>query len=233
MSAVRLFALVTSLAIAGCSADPDERGAPAAAVRFDDGIAVSADAIRPRLLGTPLPEANVRTLDGDELALAQAIGDRPAVLVFYRGGWCPYCSLQLSDLRLIRDDLDALGYRLIAISPDSTESLRATMDKTPLDYTLLSDSRLEAGKAFGLAYRLDEATLERYVDYGIDLAGASGETHGALPVPAVYIVDADGTLQFSYVHPDYTVRVPGDVILAAARAIHEERQKLERRRKSS
>ncbi|HET9033943.1 MAG TPA: peroxiredoxin-like family protein [Dokdonella sp.] len=144
---------------------------------------------------------------------------KPAILVFYRGGWCPYCNTQLSDLRLIIKDVEALGYHVIAISPDRPEELARTMTRDKLDYTLLSDSKAAALKAFGIAFRVDDETIRKYQGYGIDLEKASGESHHALPVSSVFIVDRAHKLQFSFTHPDYKVRVPGSVILAAAEAI--------------
>jgi peroxiredoxin len=168
----------------------------------------------------------MRSVAGEPTTLAAAIGGGPAVLVFYRGGWCPYCNVQLSGLRLIREPLQALGYQLIAISPDRPEALRESLANAELDYTLLSDAKAEAMISFGLAFRVDAETQEQYRGYGIDLAAAAGEDHGLLPVPAVYIVDGEGVLQFSYVHPDYRVRLPEAAVLAAAEAIAAQRHKV-------
>ncbi len=190
----------------------------------------SSDSVRPRLLGAALPDAQLRTVEGQAVALKDALAGKPAVLVFYRGGWCPYCNTQLSGLRLIRKELDALGYQLIAISPDTPEELKKTLDGQALDFQLLSDSRAEAIRGFGVGYRVDAAMLKKLGEYGIDLEKASGETHHVLPVPAVFVIDEAGILQFSYVHPDYTVRVPQDVVLAAAKAIKEQRQKVQPKR---
>jgi peroxiredoxin len=189
-------------------------------------LATAPDRITPLLLGTHLPDTALRTIDGKSTSLRDAVGGSPAVLVFYRGGWCPYCNLQLSGLRTIQGDLKALGYRLVAISPDRPEELRKTLDKHQLDYTLLSDSAEEAMRAFGIGYLVDAATIKQYAGYGIDLTKASGNAQPALPVPAVYIVDGAGVLQFSYVHPDYRVRVPAEVVLAAARAIAQKHHEL-------
>jgi peroxiredoxin len=186
----------------------------------------SDKAITPLLLGNALPDVALRTLEDAPTTLKEAVGGKPAVLVFYRGGWCPYCNLQLSGLRLIRKDLDALGFQLIAISPDSPAELKKTLDKDALDYRLLSDSSAEAMRAFGVGYEVDAEMLKKLSGYGIDLEKASGQTHHVLPVPSVYLVDARGTLQFSYVHPDYTVRLPEEVVLAAARAIKNEKHQL-------
>ena len=143
------------------------------------------------------------------------------MLVFYRGGWCPYCNIQLSQLRLSFPGLRAIGYKLIAISPDSPESLRATLGDMSLEYTLLSDSQLDLIGALGIGFRVDDPTLEKYKGYGIDLEAASGEAHHVLPVPAVFVVDAKRIIQFHYVNPDYRIRVPGALILEAARSVKE------------
>ncbi len=194
-------------------------------------IATSPTEVHPLLLGSPLPDVTLQALDGSAVGLKQAVAGKPALLVFYLGGWCPYCNLQLQGLRNIRERLEALGYRLIAISPDSPQSMQATLDKTPVEYTLLSDAKADAIRAFGLAFTVDAGTIEKYKEYGIDLEQASGgQSHHALPVPAVYLVDANGILQYSYVHPDYTVRMPESVVLAAAEALHAEQQKLKLRR---
>ncbi|MEP7043275.1 MAG: peroxiredoxin-like family protein [Dokdonella sp.] len=189
-------------------------------------IAASPDAVQPILLGSHLPDAAVRTIDGQPTSLSKAVGGKPAVLVFYRGGWCPYCNLQLSGLRLIEKDVQALGFQIIAISPDRPEELRKTLGKDQLNYTLLSDSSASAIEAFGLAYTVNASIQAKYREAGVDLEQYSGETHHILPVASVYIVDADGLLQFSYVHPDYRVRLPSEIVLAATRAIAAQRHKL-------
>lgn len=182
-------------------------------------IAASATEVHPLLLGTQAPDIAMKTPDGKDTSLSKQMAGKPAILVFYRGGWCPYCNTQLSDLRLIAKEVEALGYQIIAISPDRPEELTKTLTKDKLDYTLLSDSKADALKAFGIAYRVDDETIKKYQGYGIDLEKSSGETHHVLPVPSVFIIDKDNLLQFSYTHPDYRVRVPGSVILAAAKAI--------------
>lgn len=193
-------------------------------------IAPAADQITPILLGSKLPDPALRDRDGNPTSLRKVVGDKPAVLVFYRGGWCPFCNLQLSELRDIHPQLTELGYQLVAISPDKPEELQKTLGKDKLDYTLVSDSKTEAMRAFGIAFKVDDGTVLKYRLGGINLEQASGETHHALPAPSVFIVDADGVLQFSYVHPDYKVRAPGQVILAAAREIAANKHKLHPKR---
>ena len=190
-------------------------------------LAASAAEVRPLLLGSAMPDVALQAVDGKPVSLKRQVDGKPAILVFYRGGWCPYCNLQLSELRLITKDAEALGYQMIAISPDRPEELARTLTKDKLDYTLLSDAKADALRAFGIGFRVDDATIREYLGYGIDLEKASGQSHHALPVPSVFIVDANGILQFSYTHPDYKVRVPGSVIMAAAKAIAERKQYLQ------
>lgn len=111
-----------------------------------------------------------------------------------------------------------MGYQIIAVSPDQPENLRKSVDKHSLSYTLVSDSKMTASKAFGLAHKVNEETLRRYRGFGIDLEKASGERHHLLPVPAVFVVGPDGTIKFQYVNPDHRIRLDAEVLLAAAKA---------------
>lgn len=192
-----------------------------------DTTPASPNEIRPILLNMPVPEVTLFTLDGKSVSLKSQLNGRPAVIVFYRGGWCPYCSLQLGGLKKIKNQLDKLGVQIIAVSPDRPEALKASIDKADLDYTLLSDSKSDAINAFGIAYVVDAKTLEQLKSYNIDLNKASGENHNTLPVPSVYIADSEAKLQFSYVNPDYTARLPESVILEAAKVIADKKQYLQ------
>ncbi len=222
----RLNGLVLSLFITGFvfaqSATVDKVNMPTSTVR----LAANQTQIQPLLLGSALPDAQVDRLDGSSVSLKQLTSRKPAVLVFYRGGWCPFCNLQLSSLQKITPQLKALGFTLYAISPDSAMTLREGSKDQTLDYELLSDARAQAMSALGIGYRVDDQMLATLKGYGIDIEKASGHTHRALPVPAVWIVDKQGLLQFSYIHPDYKVRAPGEAILAVAKAIADDKLSL-------
>lgn len=172
-------------------------------------VAATADLASPIPVGSQLPAVNLQTMDEKTLLSTKAI-DGPAVVVVYRGGWCPYCNKQLSGLATIEKDILALGYKIIAISPDAPAQLKATMDKQKLSYTLLSDSKSELIKAMGLAFAAPEK-------YGSMLLKASGgfNTEAVLPVPAVYVFDKN--LKATYVHtdPDYTKRLDEQELLKA------------------
>ncbi|MDT8389929.1 MAG: peroxiredoxin-like family protein [Lentisphaeria bacterium] len=185
-------------------------------------VPASAADVRPLLIGASVPEVTLRTADGKAFDLGAAASRKPAILIFYRGGWCPYCSLHLGQLQEAEADLVKLGYQILAVSPDRPEKLAESVEKGKLSYTLLSDAAMDAAKAFGIAFRVDDATVEKYKGYGIDLEAASGQDHHLLPVPAVFILGTDGKVKFVYVNPDYKTRLSADVLLAAARASLEE-----------
>jgi peroxiredoxin len=124
----------------------------------------------------------------------------------------------LGQLSQVHEDLVTLGYRLVAVSPDLPEKLRATVKKHETGYVLLSDSKMTASRAFGIAHTVDDETLELYAGYGIDLEEASGETHHELPVPSVFVIGKSGKIDFEYVNPNYKVRLDPDVLLAAAKS---------------
>lgn len=187
-------------------------------------LAAAPDQVHPLLLGSKMPQVALQSLDGKPTSLQTQVAGKPAILVFYRGGWCPYCNLQLSELRLIQEKVEALGYQIIAISPDRPAELRKTLGKDKLEYTLLSDRDADALRAFGIGYRVDAATVAKYKENGVDLVAASGQAEPVLPVPSIFIIDGEGELQFSYSHPDYRIRIPGSVVLAAAQAIAERKQ---------
>ena len=180
--------------------------------------AASSDAVTPALIGTQVPTVNLRDVDGNAFDLRAAVAKAPTVLVFYRGGWCPYCNTQLAGLAKSAAELKAMGYQIIGVSPDSPAELKKTIGKNKLDYTLISDSKAELIDAMGLGFVVDDATLVKYKDYGIDLEKSSGETHHILPVPAVYMLDQTGMIKFSYVNPNYKVRLESGVLMAAAKA---------------
>jgi peroxiredoxin len=174
--------------------------------------------ICPVPIGSAMPEVLVRTMDGTELMLGELLHGHPTALLIYRGGWCPYCNAHLSEMATIEADLFNLGFQVIAVSPDTPPHLVITDAQDNPGYTLLSNSAMDLAVELGIAFRVDEETLERYEGYGIDLEEASGEDHHLLPVPAALLVDADGIIRFFYVNPDYKARIDVGVFLAAAKA---------------
>lgn len=176
----------------------------------------SAGKISPILTGSRVPELILQDTNDNPFNLNQAFIRKPTILIFYRGGWCPYCSAQLSRLGEIEQDFLTLGYQIIAISPDNPGILQVNYSKFDTHYTLLSDSDMIAAKAFGLAYKVSDQDYKELLKSGIDIEKASGRKHHLLPVPAAYVIGTDGKIKFQYVNPDYKVQVNGRLLYVAA-----------------
>jgi peroxiredoxin len=120
----------------------------------------------------------------------------------------------------VEPELEQLGFRVVALSPDRPEKLVGSLKvEGELGYTLYSDSDLDAARAFGIAFQVEAAQLEAYRGYGIDLEAASGRDHHQLPVPSVFLVDAGGAIRWVYSNPDHRVRPENAVLLEAARGL--------------
>jgi peroxiredoxin len=202
------------LAIVGCqSSDSSSEGGATTPPSIPD----SAQKVQPLGEGDKAPNAALRRPDGQEVNLADLYAAKPTVLIFYRGGWCPYCSTHLGQIATVEAKLLSMGYQVLAVSPDRPEELRKTMDKQNLTYQLLSDSDMALSQSFGIAFRVDDPTLEKYRGFGIDLVQSSGRSHHLLPVPAVYIVDTRAVIRFAHWDPDYKRRLDPEKLLSAAR----------------
>lgn len=175
--------------------------------------------ISPLLIGESIPEINLHDATGKSFNLNQAVAASPTILIFYRGGWCPYCSRQLAGIQEIEQDLKKLGYNIIAVSTDSPENLSKTLGEEKLSYTLLSDSELTAAKKFGIAYKGPKA-------YDKILPEASGgkNVDKLLPVPSVFILDTAGKIQFEYINPNIKDRMSEALLKAVATTLMDELQ---------
>lgn len=169
--------------------------------------------VSPLLIGEIIPNEQVATMDGKNVVLHDLLKEKPTVLIFYRGGWCPYCNTQLAEVGQAEEDILKLGYQIIAVSPDDAQHLQATDEKNKLNYQLLSDSKGLLTKAAGLAFKAPERYGKMLVEH------SSGDNNGFLPVPAVFVLNTKGEILFEYINPNYKVRMPGDLLLAALKSL--------------
>lgn len=191
---------------------------PVEAGEVREDIHASAEQAQPLMSGMKAPVFKVQDVHGNDFQYDPAEMQKPLVMSFYRGGWCPFCNLHLSEMRHAQAELIEMGFDVWFVSMDKPGVLAESIDEPDLGYTLLSDSKLEATRAFGIAFRIPDELHERYLTMDIDVEAASGENHHVLPVPSTYIIGSDGVINFQYTNTDYHVRLHPDVLLAAARA---------------
>lgn len=181
-------------------------------------VPANAADVNPLKVGDQAANATVLDADAKPVALADVYSSAPTVLIFYRGGWCPYCTAHLGKLATIEDELASAGYQIVAVTPDAPQFVKETAQRHKLNYLLLSDSAAAAARAFGLAFRVDDETVSRYLTFKepIDLEKRAGEKHHILPVPAAYVIDRQGVIRYAYYSPDYKSRVDEQALLKAA-----------------
>ena len=177
-------------------------------------IPLVAEDISPILVGETLPNANFQNAEGEYVQLKAVLEEKPTVLVFYRGGWCPYCNVQLSGLVEIEEDVLELGYQIVAISPDDYKNLQSTIENNSTKYKLLSDPNGKFIKEIGIAFKTS-SSLKEYITG----KGQKGETSSVMPAPTVMIVDKKGVIKFEYINPNYKERISGDMLLSILKTI--------------
>lgn len=182
----------------------------------NNSVAKSAEDICPIKIGSMIPSAKILSIDGKEIDIREVIKEKKSIIIFYRGGWCPYCNMHFSELQKVEDDLLKLGYKIIAISMDKFDNLKLTLDKYKIKYDLYSDSKANAVKEFGIAFKVDDDYINNLKSYNIDIEKSSGENHHILPVPSVFVTDDKGKIVFEYINPNYKERISGKLLLEVA-----------------
>ena len=164
-------------------------------------------------VGGQAPEGSLKKTTGEVVTFRSLVAKGPSVVIFYRGGWCPYCNFHLKDLRTIEADLKKKGVQILAISPDRPAELKKSAEKIKAGHQLYSDQDMKLAEAFKISFVVDKKTRKAYKGYGIDLEKSSGRSHFKLPIPSVFLLDKSGKVLFRHSNPDYKVRLAADKIL--------------------
>jgi peroxiredoxin len=171
------------------------------------------------VVGDTLDAFTLNDANGSAVSLVEILSSGPAVIVFYRGGWCPYCNLALRTYqRELVPELAAFGARLIAISPQTPDQSLSTVEKAELDFTVLSDPGSRVAHSVGIVFQQPDDVLDAQSKLGLDLASVNAEGSTQLPRPTVLVVDQNRVVRFADVHADYTTRTEvADILAALAR----------------
>jgi peroxiredoxin len=166
--------------------------------------------------GDRMPDGNLLDVTGQPTTLAAALGSRPGVIVFYRGGWCPYCSIALRTYQAqLVPALAEQGIPLVAISPQTPDGSLSTQETKELTFTVLSDPGNQIAGQLGILTAPSDGARAAQLQLGLDLTKVNADGTTALPMPTVIIVDSAGVIRWMDVHADYTTRTEPDQVLAA------------------
>lgn len=152
---------------------------------------------------------NLKLLDNNNnlRSLSEFMHHDFLILNFYRGGWCPYCNLELRSYQNLRQDFISAGADIIAISPEKPEIALDTSIKNSISFPVLSDINATMMKAMGIAFTLNDALKKEYVNFGIDLTTRHNNYNFELPVPAIYVINKDFEIVFRYFEENHMTRL--------------------------
>ena len=165
-----------------------------------------------RAVGDTAPDFILPSADGDSIRLSTLLKSGPVVLAWYRGGWCPYCNLELLALNDAMSHIESAGATLVAISPEIPDSAANTVAKDSLDYLVVSDVGNIVAKKFGIVFKLPDNIVESYSAH-FDVTAYNGDKSYELPLPATYVINTDRTITYVFADADYRVRAePTDIV---------------------
>ena len=157
-------------------------------------------------VGDAAPMFTAKDQNGKIVKLKQALKKGPVVLLFYRGQWCPFCNKQLSHFSDSLQMLIAKGASVLAITPETEENVKKTVEKTKSSFPILEDEGMAIMKMYKVNFAVDGNTIAKYKGYGIDFDKANGSNGANLPVPATYIIGKDGIVKYVFFNTDYRKR---------------------------
>ncbi|MAH27183.1 MULTISPECIES: peroxiredoxin-like family protein [Pseudoalteromonas] len=171
-------------------------------------------------VGDKFPAFELPDSKGKQISSTELLTKGPLVLSFYRGGWCPYCNLELRALNNMQQAFADQNAQLVAVSPQLPDESLSTQQQNELAYTVLSDVSNSLAKKCGLVFTLDERLIPVYDQLGLDIPKANGDESYELPLPATYVIDSQGVIQFAFAHEDYTLRAEPLDVLNAVKALN-------------
>lgn len=181
---------------------------------IDSNATAGVVGVRQRFPRFSLPNAGGNAVDSETL-LARG----PLVISFYRGGWCPFCNLQLCAFQSVLPDIRSLGADFVAISPQVPDEALSMAAKASLTFEVLSDTGNSLASHLGLVFDLPDSVKDIYLSMGIDLDRINGSSYWSLPMPATYVVDTNSTIVDVHVHADYRVREEPDEVIKVLRSL--------------
>jgi peroxiredoxin len=183
-------------------------------------LEISGIAGRALKAGDRIPDFDLPDATGKVVRSADLLAAGPLVISFYRGSWCPYCSLELKTLQQNLSEFRARGATLVAISPQTPDESLTTKQKNELAFPVLSDAGSKVARKFGLVFTLDETLKPIFKAFGIDLLAHNGVDTWELPIPATYVVAKSGKIVSACVDVDYRNRAePAEILKWLEKAV--------------
>jgi peroxiredoxin len=171
-------------------------------------VAVAQEKPQGLALMSKAPDFNAKDQNGKNITLKALRRNGPVVILFYRGNWCPYCNKQLNELQDSLQYITAKDAQVVAITPEASDGINKTIEKTGAAFSVLNDKDVVISKAYNVSYEVDTATMNMYKkNWDVDFRQINQQKDKAyLPVPAVYIVNSKGIITYRFFETDVTKR---------------------------
>lgn len=163
-------------------------------------------------VGDTLPDFELQDINNKLINLNDIKSDY-LVISFYRGGWCPYCNLELKALQEILLELKTLNGELIAITPETPDNSLTTSEKNEIDFSILSDIDNVYAKSLKLVFKMPDELISIYKEFGLNVNEYNGNENYELPMPATYVINKNREVIYSFVSEDYTERLEPSLII--------------------
>lgn len=176
----------------------------------DSGIEKSA-----KQVGDQAVDGTLKGWKGDSVTLSKLWEQGPVVLMWYRGGWCPYCNIQLRAMQQSLDELENAGARLVVLTPELPEKAKQTAEASGLSIVALHDKDLELAKQYGIVFQLSDAIAPMYQQR---LPEYNGNDALELPLSATYVINSSGKITYAFLDADYKKRAEPSEVIQAVKA---------------
>src|SRR5260370_24173323 len=211
-------ALIPSVLVAVSAADAESKKSAPTPMETTAPAADKIGTLAPGTgipVGQKVPDGRVLDLGGKPVTLSSLYAKGPILLVFYRGGWCPYCNFQIRELTTAFPEYQKRGVTPVAVSVEKPDEEAKTKATDSVSFPVLSDSDLALIEPFHVVHKVEGKELEMMGKYGVNLESASGRTHHVIAIPSLFLIDRNGVVRWAHSDPTYTVRPTTAQILAA------------------
>lgn len=165
-------------------------------------------------IGNIIPDTPLHSIHNEVTLLSNIDYTNFLILNFYRGGWCPYCNMELREYEKLRKDFNLEGTDIIGISAERVELAKQTHSKNSLSLPIFTDVDAKLMKAIGIVFQLDEASKKEYKNFGMDLTKIHGNNNYELPVPAIYVINKKREIVYTHFEEDYMTRLEPKELLS-------------------
>jgi peroxiredoxin len=168
--------------------------------------------------GDMMPDFELGNQHNELRRLSDYLARSPVVLNIYRGGWCPYCNMEMKALQGVQKEIESYGAMLVGMAPETPDRAISTAERAGIAIDILSDTGNRVAEQMGLVFELPQSLRPIYEKFGIDIPAFNGDDSFKLPVPATYIIGQDGVIIYDFVNADYTQRLePAEIVAILAR----------------